>query len=72
MKWISVKDRLPKIRKPVLIYVEYGKIATAYCNNYINKTWGWTDWMRGHHSYGSVTHWMPLPDPPKKSMEGSK
>jgi len=69
MEWISVKDRLPEDRIPVLIYTSYFKMATAYCDfegDFSNVTCGWIDAMRVQHSYGSVTHWMPLPEPPKE------
>ncbi len=65
MKWISVKDKMPERQINVLILTDYGKMATAYCVNRRTKTWGWIDAMRPQHSYGSVTHWMPLPEPPK-------
>lgn len=66
VEWISVEDRLPEIRKPVVIFTEYGRQATAYIINHSEPTYGWIDWMRPQHSYGSVTHWMPLPEPPKQ------
>ncbi len=64
-QWISVKDRLPKPAENVLIFTDcYG---------------GWVDigryvlqgnlpfWARGGTEIkDNVTHWMPLPEPPKE------
>lgn len=66
MKWISVTDKLPRKNKPVLILTDYGMMATAFITNKKHPSWGWTDWMRVEHSYGSVTHWMKLPKKPQK------
>ena len=59
-EWISVKDRLPQEGRAILIYTDYGKQATAYLSDNL-----FIDWMRPQHSYGSVTHWMPVPNPPE-------
>lgn len=60
--WISVKDRLPKVKKNVLVYGEYGvSVAFLYCDN---KHWYITDTEEWDEVQG-VTHWMPLPKPPE-------
>lgn len=66
-EWISVKDRLPEDRVPVLTYGRKGSIGIEFV----------TDCSRtGHGIYFYArcgdykpTHWMPLPEPPK---EGEK
>ena len=58
-EWVNVKDKMPELRKPVLLLTDYGKMATAYFTGD-----SWVDWMR-QHSYGSVTHWMPLAKEPE-------
>jgi len=63
--WISVYGRLPELGKPVQILTSYMKQATAYTNDHSKPDYSWVDWMRSEHSYGSVTHWMPLPDKPE-------
>ena len=64
-QWISVEEELPEPRIDVLICTAYGKMAAAYFHgNKNNRSWGWTDAIRCEHSYGSVTHWMPLPESP--------
>jgi len=64
--WISVNEALPNRRQPALILCSYGKMATAILTDVSNSTYGWTDWMRPYHTYGSVTHWQPLPESPKQ------
>ena len=51
-EWISVEDRLPDVGKFVLIYNEINGVLLDY---YDGATFGYYD----------VTHWMPLPNPPK-------
>ena len=57
-RWISVKDRLPKNDEIVIICTDKNFI---YAGELIGDTWfldndSWT---------ATVTHWMPLPQPPK-------
>lgn len=77
MEWISVKTDLPKNDQEVLIY--YGTdILQAYLKNGVWKvSITVTDCMKDVYvndraicRQGStsdyVTHWMPLPEPPKE------
>lgn len=57
MEWISVKDRLPD-GELVLINVHQRDYLIA---EYTNGAW-WNDSIGFVHG---VTHWMPLPEPPK-------
>ena len=58
-KWISVKDRLPEESDEYLAYCgEYGGICVLYCKVMKTKIKWLTNWKK-------VTHWMPLPQPPK-------
>ena len=57
-EWISVEDRLPKNDEIVIICTDENFI---YAGELIGDTWfldndSWT---------ATVTHWMPLPHPPK-------
>lgn len=57
-EWISVKDMLPKNDEIVIICTDKNVI---YAGELIGDTWfldndSWT---------ATVTHWMPLPQPPK-------
>jgi len=77
--WISVKDRLPELNKEVMVYA-VGKIegftgrhAYALCDRFVqhvfpsspgHERWS-TPWEYFHTDY-EITHWMPLPEPPKE------
>jgi len=69
MKWISVKDRLPKDGEDVLVSYKHGRgdmriAMSAYhhgkSNNYFDEgcCCNWFDSCK-------VLYWMPLPEPPK-------
>ena len=62
--WISVKDRLPEKRGDYLIYNTDG-IVWPYWYNPEDKRW----YDNCGYLTESVTHWMPLPEPPKKGEE---
>ena len=53
-RWISVKERLPGKNVWVLAYCKYKGHVIDYVD--INGLW----------SYGNVTHWAVLPEPPKE------
>ena len=58
-RWISVKERMPDRETKVLCFYRYPDITTV-CQNYY---YGNGHWL----SEGCmVTHWMPLPEPPKE------
>ena len=66
MKWISVDDRLPTRGELVLVSsMDFltKKHGWFYLARYTKKTKTWS----GEEGYifGHVTHWMPLPEPPK-------
>lgn len=64
MKWISVEDELPSIYQQVLVYSFYEDGGRAMFIEFYNGKRG----FRGINNYKdkSVTHWMPLPKPPKQ------
>lgn len=60
-KWISVKERLPEKGISVL--------CACRANIFCVMKWDGIDWFENPtHVYmsGFVTHWMPLPEPPKE------
>lgn len=63
MDWISVKDRLPEIYERVIYYVPGWGIY--YGNRQEDDTWDAPDVFGPPWLSESVTHWMPLPEPPK-------
>jgi len=65
-EWISVKDRLPdddeNYYEAVLVYCVYG--GCKECDvAYLTTTKNWLD--EKCNAQIPVTHWMPLPEPPK-------
>lgn len=77
-EWISVKERLPEKDGWYLVYAPrywgnskiYGLDGLAYSNfkhNYKDH-WG-IERGTGRGWPGIVTHWMPLPDPPKEGCD---
>lgn len=74
-KWISVNERFPEPKLPVLVY---GRSCFSpnekviCCATYGSPDWFGDDWFAygcDGHEWGNifedVTHWMPLPDPPE-------
>jgi len=62
MEWISVKDKLPDGHDRVLAFCDEG-IYTGYLSPI--KSWFCScECFEGSYIEG-VTHWMPLPPPPK-------
>lgn len=55
MEWISIKDRLPERGQTVIAWVLMGEMLSSYhLMQYISQ---WNE---------DITHWMPLPEPPKE------
>ena len=72
-EWISVKDRLPDNKEHDWVLAQvvedngYMHIPTVMeyrqlRNDWFEETYGW---LSEHNGLFSVTHWMPLPQPPK-------
>ena len=64
-RWIPVTERLPKEGEFVLVYGDFypnkhdgGVIA-------VSKRMDWNYWQ-GFGRERNITHWMPLPEPPKE------
>ena len=62
--WISVRDRLPDNGAEVLAWSESG---FSYVDWWIDGKWKVNSILDG--KYENVTHWMPLPEPPKPKEE---
>ena len=66
--WISVKDKLPEDSGEYLVYIvannepKNKSIITLYYTN-LSKQFVYYD----NDNLFTVTHWMPLPEPPKES-----
>jgi len=61
MKWIRTNIKLPDICKDVLLYEYTGVILVGYYGT-DDK---WADSIDDKWIDSNVTHWQPLPDPPK-------
>lgn len=66
-RWIPVTERLPEDKKDVLAVVRY-RNGTAGVNqgwySYLNEQWC----IGIFETNAPVTHWMPLPEPPKEEI----
>jgi hypothetical protein len=69
VKWIPVTERLPEEEGWYLVYTtpnrEHKSINKAmFCKGY---AWGNFEpyWRGAGGNWANVTHWMPLPEPPK-------
>ena len=62
-EWISVDDRLPEIGRSVIVYNAPAKCAAEamYKGEGRFLQFRWSARLQEHE----VTHWMPLPQPPK-------
>ena len=72
-EWIPASEPPKKITNKVIVLCKNGYIGYGHYENYNGKqTWynlesgkPFTDWdFEDRESY-EVTHWMPIPDPPK-------
>ena len=66
-RWISVKDRMPRLRQWVLCKCRAGIYEVLR----YEETCDGEQWHHDNrHNYmsGFVTHWMPIPDLPQEKM----
>lgn len=57
-QWISVKDRLPEYMDCAIIYTKNGIVTESqHCGD--------GSFFSEPYTFNDVTHWMPLPQPPK-------
>lgn len=63
--WISVKDKLPELRKDVLIRVTVGDKYNVEQGRYYGSDWCNCWCATRNENLYPVTHWQPLPDEPK-------
>ena len=60
-EWISVDDKLPENMNDVLVVISLGIMFVAWYDSFYENVW-----MYNGSTLHNVTHWMPLPEPPKK------
>jgi hypothetical protein len=68
--WISVKDRLPRALELVLYFHELHGPSIGYYDPACPKPgYQWISEEWGDNKTGRITHWMPLPEPPKEEEQ---
>lgn len=77
MKWISVKDRLPKYDEWVLVFADSRISIGKYVNSHGRLFWSSQSsedscCSCSQTDFKEVTLWMPLPEEPNKSQYESK
>lgn len=66
-RWISVEDELPEIDVEYPSY-SISVIVINHCGDWSKGYWSFNDELWITENYGSIheiTHWMPIPEPPK-------
>lgn len=80
IRWIPVTEKLPELNQRVLVYA-VGKIdgfigehVTEICSRFVQRILpsspGYETWSSPYqyfHTDYEITHWMPLPEPPKEN-----
>ena len=62
--WIPVEDRLPEDEKSKVVWVPAN--LCAYMATYVDGRWRpWQSTEKWRWWIQEITHWMPLPEPPK-------
>lgn len=70
MQWITVEEQLPTEGENILFVERYGD-EPIICYGYYGQDGRWYDATNIDHdgspmaTHVSVSHWMPLPDPPE-------
>ena len=62
-RWIPVTERLPEHEDAVLCFIKNGQQDILQLDKFENL-WVGMQWTYKRHA---VTHWMPLPEPPKEN-----
>ena len=65
-EWISVKDRLPPRYKKILVVNGHGYVAISAFVKEFDGKWTWLSVSGKYNHINDITHWMPLPEPPKE------
>jgi uncharacterized protein YaeQ len=62
--WISVRTRLPDRNTNVLAWIKCGTSEYVFIETASGDPSECSGWK--HYNKDQVTHWMPLPEPPKE------
>ncbi len=70
MEWISVKDRLPELNIKILTWNKERRAVIQAI--YLGENTKARKWACMGGYTGKITHWMPLPGPPKEEQDGKQ
>ena len=65
-KWIPVSERLPENRDYVLVCTKNKFYGTRHISKVSKAYFGDGKWYGQGGCWTNVTHWMPMPQPPKE------
>ena len=74
-QWVSVEDRLPERNGEYIVTAcdegesydeKIWNDTVVVCAEYYKGCWTWEENNTEYSLDGIVTHWMPLPEPPKR------
>lgn len=66
MNWIKTSERLPEPGENVLVLDKGLEMNVAYLSAPTNFGSVWKDSIKYRVYKPEITHWMPLPEPPKE------
>ena len=66
-EWVSVYDRLPEESGMYIVTANDGHAQRVSFVQWQKKNRMWN--LTGARSYWRVTHWQPMPQPPKEGMQ---
>lgn len=65
-KWISVEDELPTYEKHGVYQLVWTRHEDSITDSHITIAYeSESEWWTSEEQIEGVTHWMPLPEPPK-------
>ena len=64
--WISTADRLPNPFESVLMHTPEDSPLPVVHEGYLTCNEIWMSLYREAYTLSEVTHWMPMPEPPKE------
>lgn len=69
-EWININNRLPHNTNDVLVIDDTCRMHVS-CYFFVHDMWIWEQ-RDDQLGMGKVTHWMPLPLPPKEEQANDK
>ena len=64
-EWVNVKEKLPSIGK-ALVFSGVAGVMVGYFAGHNTSHYVWKSYIGYVFWDDEVTHWMPLPEPPKE------